>query len=127
MNMVTLSWIIHIGYLLWKPQQNITNPDITEASPLHQVQDTTVKTGTGKVIPDLNLIFTDIAAEVIMTQTEATPGHDIGIITATLGVAQDAHIPHIDITVINPAVTHHTNLTTDHPHIEVPSLPLQIS
>ena len=83
MSMVTLPWIVHIGYLLWEPQQNITNPDLTAATPLDQVQDTTIKTGTGKVIPDHNLIFTDITVQVIMTHTEATPGHDIGIFAAT--------------------------------------------
>ena len=56
-----------------------------------------MKTGTGEVIPGHNLIFTDIAAEVIMTHTEATPGHNIGIIAATPGVAHGAHIPHIEI------------------------------
>ena len=81
-----------------------------------------MKTGTGKVIPDHNLIFTDIAAQVVMTHTEATPGHDIGIITATPGVAYNAHAPHIEITVIDPTTTHHTNLIADHPHIEVPQL-----
>ena len=57
-----------------------------------------------------------------MTHTEATPSHDIGIITTTSGVAHNAHIPHIEITVINPTTTHHTNVTADHPCIEVPQL-----
>ena len=57
-----------------------------------------------------------------MTHTEATQGHNIGIIAATPGVAHDAHIPHIEITVISPTMTHHTNLIADHPHIEVPQL-----
>ena len=59
--MVTLSWIAHTGYLLWEPQQNITNPNPTEATMPDQVQSTTVKTETGELIPDHNLIFTDIA------------------------------------------------------------------
>ena len=54
-----------------------------------------------------------------MIHTEATPGQDIGIITATPGVAHDAHAPHTEITAINPAMTHHTDLITDHPHTEV--------
>ena len=99
---------------------NITNPDLTEATPPDQVQDTTTKTGTVKVVPDHNLIFTDIAAQVIITHTEAAPGHDTGIITATPGVTHDAHTPHIESTVINPTATHHTDLIADHPHIEVP-------
>ena len=122
MSMVILSWIAHTGYLLQEPQHNTTNSDLTEATPLDQVQDTTLKIGTGKVVPDHNLIFTGIAAQVIMTHTEATPGHDIGIIAATPGVAPDTHVPHIEITVIDPTVTHHTNLIAHHPDIEVPQL-----
>ena len=117
--MVTLSWIAHTGYLLWEPQQNITNANLTEAVMPDQVQSTTMKTGTGKVIPDHNLIFTDITARVITIHSEATPCHDIGIIAATPGVAHDAHAPHIEITTINSAMTHHTDLIADHPHIEV--------
>ena len=78
MRMVTLSWIVHTGYLLWEPQQSTTNPDHTKAAIPGQVQDTTMKTGTGKAVPDQNIIFTDITAQVIMTHTEATPGHDTG-------------------------------------------------
>ena len=89
---------------------------------IDQVQDITVKTGTEKVIPDHNVIFTDITAQVIVTHTEATPGHNIGIITAHPGVVHDVHIPQIGITVIDPAMTHHINLIADHPHIEVPQL-----
>ena len=115
-----MSWIAHMGYLLWEPQQNFTNPYLTDATPPDQVKDTTVKTGTGEVIPGQNLIFTDIAAQAIMNHTETTPGHDIGIITATPGVVHDAHIPHIEITVIDPATTHHTIVMAHHPQIEVP-------
>ena len=109
-------------YLLQEPQQNITNPDLTEATPLDQAQDTTMKTGTGEVVPDHNLIFTDITAQVIMVHAEAAPGHNIGIITATPGVVHDANIPCIEITVINPAMVHHTGLITDCACIEVPQL-----
>ena len=122
MSMVILSWIAQTGYLLQEPQQNITNPDCTEATLLDQVQDTTVKTGIGEVIPSHNLIFTDIAAQVGMTHTEAAPGHDIGIIAAIPAVTHDAHAPHTEITDIDPTATHHTDLTADHPHIEVPQL-----
>ena len=79
-----------------------------------------MKTGTGKVVPGHNHIFTDIAVQVIMTHTEATPGHDIRIITTTLEVAHDAHTPHTENTEIDPNMTHHTDPTMDHPHIEVP-------
>ena len=54
-----------------------------------------------------------------MIHMEATPGHDIGIISATPGVAHDTHTPHIEITAIDPTKTHHTDLITDHPHTEV--------
>ena len=84
--MVTLSWIVHTGYLLWKPQQNMTNPNLTEATILDQVQGTTLKKGTGKVVPGHNLIFTGITAQVIMMHTEAA---------AMTGVAHDSHNPHI--------------------------------
>ena len=87
MSMATLSWIVHIGYLLWEPQQNITNPDLTDATLIDQVQDTTMKIGTGEIIPGHNHIFTDITAQVIMTHIEATAGHKTGIITTTTEVA----------------------------------------
>ena len=120
MSMVILSWIAHTGCLLQEPQQNITNPDHTEATLPGQVLDTTMKSGTGEVTPGLNLIFTDIAAQVIMIHTEATPGHNIEIITTTPEIVHDAHAPHTEITAINPAATHHTDPTADHPHIGVP-------
>ena len=85
-----------------------------------QVQDTTVKTGTGKVVPGHNHIFTDITAQVIMTHIQATPGHDTGITATTPEVAYDVHAPHIEIKAIDLAMTHHTNPTADHPHTEVP-------
>ena len=74
-----MSWITYTGYLLWEPQQNITNPDLTEATPLDQVQDTAMKTGTGEVVPGHNLIFTVTAAQVVMTHTETAPGQNIVI------------------------------------------------
>ena len=79
-----------------------------------------MKTGTCKVIPGHNHIFTDIAAQVIMTHIEATPGHNTGTTATTQEVAPDAHIPHTEITAINPTMTHHINPTADHPHTEVP-------
>ena len=60
--MVTLSWIDHTGYLLQEPQQIITNPNLPEAVMPDQVHYATMKTGTGKVDLDHNLIFADIAA-----------------------------------------------------------------
>ena len=84
-----------------------------------QVQDTTVKTATGKVNLDHNLIFADIAAQVITIHTEAAQGHNTGINTATTGAAHNAHAPPIKVTVINPTMTHHINHIADHPHFEV--------
>ena len=52
-----------------------------------------------------------------MTHIEATPGHDTGIIATTPEVI---HVPHAEIIAINPAMTHHIDPTTDHPHTEVP-------
>ena len=60
--MVTLLWIVHTGYLLQEPQQIITNPNLREAAMPDQVQGTTMKTGTGEVVPDHNLVFRDIVA-----------------------------------------------------------------
>ena len=120
--MVTLSWIAHTGYLLQKAQEIITNPNLLEATMPDQVHDTTMKTGTGKVNPDHNLIFTDIAAQVIMIHTETAQGHDIKIITASTGAAHNNHTPYIEVTAINPAMTHHTDHIADHPHIEVSQL-----
>ena len=74
MNMITLSLIVHTGYLLQEPQQIITNPNLTEATMPDQVQGTTMKTGTGEVDPDNNLIFADIAAQVIVIHVEAAQG-----------------------------------------------------
>ena len=84
-----------------------------------QVQDTTVKKETGKVNPDHNLIFKNITAQVVTILTEATQGHNIGIIAATTGTGHNNHTPPIEATVINPAMTHHLNHITDHPCIEV--------
>ena len=87
-----------------------------------QGQGTTMKTGKGEANPDHYLIFTDIAAQVIAIHTEATQGHNIGIIAATTVVAHDAHALPIEVTTINLAMTHHIDCTTDHPHIEVLNL-----
>ena len=54
-----------------------------------------------------------------MIPTEAVPGHDIGIIAATPGVAHDVHAPNIEITAIDCTTTHHTDLIAHHPHTEV--------
>ena len=87
-----------------------------------QVQDPTMKRGTGKVDPDHNLSFADITAQVIMIHTEAIQGHNSGINTATTVAAHDTHTPPTEVTAINLAMTYHINHITDHPHKEVPQL-----
>ena len=81
MSMVTLSWIVHTGYLLQEPGQSTTSPDHTKAA--MPGQDTPIETGTGKVIQGQSHIFTNIVAQVIMIDIEAAPGHDTGIIATT--------------------------------------------
>ena len=54
-----------------------------------------------------------------MIHTEATQGHNTGINAATTEAAHDTHAPPIEITAIDPTLTHHTNLIADHLHIEL--------
>ena len=122
MSMVILSWIAHTGYLLWEPQQNTTNAGHHRSLPC-QVKFKTPPWRQGQAeghSRSQSSYFTDITAQVIMTHTEATSGHDIGIIATTLEVAHNAYAPHTEITAINHAMTHHTNPTADHPYIEIP-------
>ena len=58
-------------------------------------------------------------AQVIRIHTKVTQGHNSRIIAATTGAAHDAHTPPIEVTAIDLATTHHIDLITDHPHIEV--------
>ena len=83
-----------------------------------QAPDTTMRTVSGKVVPSHSHITTDIAAQVITIHIEATPDHDIGIITTTTGVAHNTQIPHTGVIAINPIMTHHIDHTADHPHTE---------
>ena len=78
-----------------------------------------MKTGAGKVIPGHNHIFTDTAAQVVMTHIEATPGHDIWVIATTPGVTHDAPVPCTGVIAIDPATTHHIDPTAGHQHTEV--------
>ena len=59
-----------------------------------QAPETAMKAGTEKVIPGHNHIFTDTAAQVVMTHIEAIPGHNIGIIATTPGVTYNAQVLH---------------------------------
>ena len=119
MSMITLSWIVQTRYLLQEPQQLIPNPNLTEATMPDQGQGATMKTGTGQVDPDHNLIFEDITAWVVTVHTEATHGHSIRIITATTEAAHNIHAPPIQVTAIDPTMTHPADHIMDHPHIEV--------
>ena len=85
-----------------------------------QAPGTTMKTGTCEVIPVYSHIFTDTTAQVIMTHIEAILGHDIEIIATTPEVAHDAQVPHTGVIAINPTMTHHIDITTDHQCREVP-------
>ena len=53
-----------------------------------------------------------------MFHIEAVTGNNIGIITSTQGLAQDAQVPHTGVIAINPTMTHHINPTADHPQTE---------
>ena len=90
----------------------------TQTTQKPQAPGTTMRTGTGKVIPGYNHIFTDTTDQVIMIHIEAIPGHNIGIIVTTPGVAHNAQVPQTEIIAINPAITHHIDPTTDHLHTE---------
>ena len=83
-----------------------------------QTPDTTMKMGTGEIIPGHNHIFTDITAQVIMIRIEAVSGHNIGIITIIPGVAHNTQVPLTAVIAINPGVTHHIDPTADHPCTE---------
>ena len=69
-----------------------------------------------QAIPVLSHAFTDTAAQVIMTHIEAVLGHGIEIISTIRGVVHGTQILHTGAIAIDPAVTHHINHTTDHPH-----------
>ena len=54
-----------------------------------------------------------------MIHTAATQRHIIGIIAVTTGAAHNALAPTIEVTAINFTMTHHIDLITDHPQMEV--------
>ena len=81
-----------------------------------------MKTGTDAAGLDLNPILADITAKVVMTPTEAVPGHITGITDGITGVVHYAHtqtLTHIIITV--------TLLIADHLHIEALQLTPEIT
>ena len=83
-----------------------------------QAPDTTVRTGTGKVLPGHSHISTDTTAQVIMIHIETIPDHNIGIIITTTGEAHNAQVLHTGVIAIDPTMTHHINHTADHPCTE---------
>ena len=83
---------------------------------------TIVKTGTDVVGLDHNPILTDTTAKVIMTPTEAIPGHTAGITDDITGVVHDPHtqpLTHIILTT--------TLHIADLLHIEAFQLTLEIA
>ena len=81
-----------------------------------QALDTNRKTKKEETGPDHSLDTADITAPAVVTCTEATPDHNNGMGTATTEAAQDDPIQHTKDTVTDPAMTHHTGHTTNHPH-----------
>ena len=74
--------------------------------------DTITRTGTYTEDQGCSPIPTDMEVTVIMTPTEAVPGHVIETVDATIGVLHDAITPVLAIF----AMTHHIE---DHLHIGV--------
>ena len=82
--------------------------------------DPITRTGTETADQGCSPIPTDIIVTVIMTATEAIPGHIIETVDATIGVLHDAITP----VLIAFTVTHHIK---DHPHIGVLQLTQKIA
>ena len=81
-----------------------------------------MKTDTDAADLDLNPILADITANVIMTPTEAIPGHTTRITDDITGVVHDAHTQTLIHTVLT--MTLHI---ADLPHIEAPQLTPEIA
>ena len=105
-------------HILQEPQQNITNPNHMSTITPDLAPATAMRTGTGEVIPGHSHISTDTTAQVVMICIEVVPGHNIGIITTTPEAVHNAPVLCTGVTAIYPTMIHHTNHTTDHPHIE---------
>ena len=114
MNMNILSWTALIKYPLLEHWHHITRC-IGIATP-DQDLDTTKKIKKEETGPDHSLDIADIAGPAIITCTEAAPDCNKGTGTATIKAAQDVPIQHTEATVAEPAMTHHTGHTADHPH-----------
>ena len=84
-----------------------------------QVQDTTMRTGTGKAVQGLSHILTDTAVQVTKISIESVLDHNIGILNIITGVAHHAQIPHTEVKAINLTVTPNIDCTADHLHTEV--------
>ena len=81
-----------------------------------------MKTGTDAVSLDPNPNFTDITAKVIMTHTEAIPGHTTEIKDDITEVVHDAHAQPLS-QIILTATPH----IADHLDIEAPQLTPEIA
>ena len=114
--MVTLSWIVHTRHLLQEPQQLTTNP--TEVTMPDQVQDTIIKTVTGKANPDHSLIFEDITAQAIAIYIEVALEHNTDIDAAIIEPAPDSVTPTTVDTVTDLTVTLLFDHIADHPNTE---------
>ena len=115
MNMDILSWTALIKYPIQEHQHHITR-HIEIATP-HQALDTAKEIEKEEKGPDHSLDIVDITALAIMTCREAAPDCNKGFGTATIEAAQGNPIQHIEATVTELTMTHHTGHTTDHPHI----------
>ena len=81
-----------------------------------------MKTGTGAVSLDHNLILRDITAKVTMTPTDAIPGHTTGITDAITEVVHDIHTQTLTCIVFTM-----TLCITDHLDIEALQLTPEIT
>ena len=108
-NMVMSSWTAHTRYLLQELQQLTTN--LMGITMPDWVQDTIMKTETGKADPDHNPTTKDITAWAIAIHIEATPDHYIGTGAITTGVAHDdlAQFTQATTTTIDLTTRHHTD------------------
>ena len=83
-----------------------------------QIQNITMRTGTGEAVQGLSHIFTDTTGQVTRIPLEAIPDHDIGIIAIITAVAHATQIPHTVVIDINLTMTIHIDKTADHLHKE---------
>ena len=86
----------------------IPTPSIAQG----ELLDTITRTGAETADQGQSPVPADVVVTVIMTPTEAIPGHIIEKVDATIGVPHNAVAPLLIITVM----THHIE---DHPHVGI--------